>query len=165
MSVASTPREFELKIWINARPRDLFASWVRPDRLARWFQHSARAFARDRPDVDKPEADEGDRYEWRLNHGHRSTGTYLDVRPDEMLVRLSFGGDGDMSTRFHAEPNDGGTMVHLTHHGLPSGDVETYADVKCGWTFYLANLKAFHEHAVDLRERDPQRIRGGAMNI
>lgn len=160
----AVPREFELKIWISAQPRDVYASWVQSDQLARWFQHQARAFAPDRPDADKPEASTGDRYEWRLNHGHRSTGQYLDVRPDELLVRLSFGGDGGMSTEFRAEPSGGGTTVRLTHRGLPPDDVETYVDVKCGWTFYLANLKAFHEHGVDLREHEPERIRGGALN-
>jgi uncharacterized protein YndB with AHSA1/START domain len=165
MSAASTPREFELKIWIGAPPRDVFASWVRSEQLARWFQHMARAFAPERPHEDKHEAAAGDHYEWRLNHGHRSTGRYLDVRPDELLVRLSFGGDSGMSTEFRAEPGAGGTTVHLTHRGLPPDDVETYADVKCGWTFYLANLKAYHEHGVDLREHDADRIRGGAMNV
>jgi uncharacterized protein YndB with AHSA1/START domain len=160
-----TPQEFALKIWINAQPRDLFTSWVRPDQLAQWFQHQARAFSRDAPTLDKPEAATGDHYEWRLNHGHRSTGRFLEVNPDAMLVRFTFGGDSGMTTEFRAEPRDGATLVTLVHRGLPSDDVETHADIKCGWTFYLTNLKAWHEHRVDLREHEPQRIRAGVLNI
>jgi uncharacterized protein YndB with AHSA1/START domain len=165
MTTTNTPQPLELKIWINADPHDIFASWVRADQLAKWFQHTARVIHPDHPSQDKPEASSGDAYEWTLVHGHRSTGKYLDVRPDEMLVHLSFGPDGAMSTEFRAAPSDGGTMVHLTHRGLPPGDVETYADVKAGWTFYLTNLKAFHEHGVDLREHSAERIRAGALNI
>jgi uncharacterized protein YndB with AHSA1/START domain len=160
-----TPGEFELTIWIDAQPRDVFASWVRSDRLAQWFQHKARAFAPDEPHLDKPEAATGDHYEWRLNHGHRSTGRFLDVRPDAMLVRFTFAGDSGMSTELRAEARDGGTLVTLTHCDLPPGDVEAYADIKCGWTFYLTSLKAWHEHRVDLREHDPARIRAGVLNI
>ena len=63
----------------------------------------------------------------------------------------------------------GAAIVHLHAYdpetGRQNDDVETYADVKCGWTFFLTNLKAFHEHGVDLREHAAERIRGGALNI
>ena len=165
MAAESTPRHFALKIWINAQPRDVFASWVRSDELAQWFQHHARAYSPDQPHIDKPEASTGDHYEWLLNHGHRSSGRFLEVRADAMLVRFTFGGDSGMSTELRAEPRDGGTLVMLAHHGLPPGDVESYADIKCGWTFYLTSLKAWHERRTDLREHDPNRIRAGVINI
>ena len=162
---ASTPQSLQLKIWINAQPRDVFESWVRSDQLAQWFQHHARAFSPDQPQIDKPEASTGDQYEWLLNHGHRSIGRYLEVDRERQVVRVSFAGDSGMSTELRAEPRDGGTMVTLTHRELPPGDVETYADIKCGWTFYLTSLKAWHERRADLREHEPARIRAGVLNI
>jgi uncharacterized protein YndB with AHSA1/START domain len=98
-------------------------------------------------------------------HGHRSAGRFLEVDPKHRIVHFTFGGDIGMSTRVEVDPAEGGSLLRLTHVGLPPGDVECYAEVKSGWTFYLTNLKAFLEHQVDLREHSPQRIRDGALNI
>ncbi len=160
-----TPKEFELRIWIAAEPDAVFKCWARADRLSKWFQHTARHFSADNPSENRTEARGGDRYEWGLVHGHRSTGKFLEVDSEKRVVHFTFSGDSGMSTRVQAESADGGSMVRLTHLGLPDADVECYADVKCGWTFYLTSLKAFLEHQVDLRELSPQRIRGGVLNI
>jgi hypothetical protein len=80
-------------------------------------------------------------------------------------VHFTFGGDSGMSTRVQVQPAESGSIVRLTHLGLPPNDVDAYSDTKCGWTFYLTSLKAFLEHGVDLREHEPQRIRNGALNI
>lgn len=160
-----TPREFELCIWISANPGAVFQCWTRAERLTGWFQHTARHFSPDSPSENRTEAGGGDRYEWGLVHGHRSAGKFLEVDSERRVVHFTFGGDSGMSTRVQIEPSDDGSLVRLTHVGLPEGDVECYADVKCGWTFYLTNLKAFLEHQVDLREHSAERIRKGALNI
>ena len=159
------PKEFELRIWINAQPDEVFQCWARAERLSKWFQHTARHFSADNLSENRTEARSGDRYEWSLAHGHRSTGRFLEVHPAKRLVHFTFGGDSGMSTRVQIEPADGGSLVRLTQLALPAEDVECYADVKCGWTFYLSNLMAFLEHQVDLREHSPQRIRDGVLNV
>jgi hypothetical protein len=49
--------------------------------------------------------------------------------------------------------------------GAPLLPLLCYADVKCGGTLHLANLKSFHEGGIDLREHLPERIRAGALNV
>lgn len=160
-----SPSEAELRIWIAADAREVWRSWVDAGLLSKWFQHSARHFSPDTPPVVRAEAATGDRYDWSLAHGHRSLGRFLEVDRERCVVHFSFEGKGGMSTRVEIDRAGGGALVRLKHSGIPAGDFECYADVKCGWTFYLANLKSYHEGGVDLREHLPERIRAGVVNI
>jgi uncharacterized protein YndB with AHSA1/START domain len=152
----------ECRIWISVSPHEVFDSWARAEHLAKWFQRSAKNFSDGR--TIEGLASSGDSYEWKMSHGHVSRGNYLEVQPDK-LVRLTFGHGTGMTFTVRFEPLEGGTLVRLTHENIPDGDVETHVDIKTGWTFFLTNLKAWHEHKVDLREHAPQRIRMGIVNI
>lgn len=160
--IAFDPSRCECRIWINAPLSAVFEGWTRADCLSRWFQHTARNFRGE--STVEGRAATGDRYEWTMSHGHVSRGTYLEVLP-ESLVRLTFGPETGMTFTVHLDERDGGTLVRLTHENIPRDDFEAHADIKSAWTFFLTNLKAWHEHGVDLREHDPARIRAGVSNI
>lgn len=71
-------------------------------------------------------------------------------------MEFSFGNDA-CKVSVHLEETNGTTLLTLRQYEMAT-DEETkmnlYNGCSCGWTFWLANLKAYLEHGILLNERD-----------
>jgi uncharacterized protein YndB with AHSA1/START domain len=140
-------RTIDLSTEIHAAPEAVFRALVEADELVRWFP--TRAESDPRPggafaytfDFGDPEKD------------HLSEGQYREVVPDE---RVSYGWKaplGPTEVEFRLRPSNGGTELRLLHSGW--GDSaeweQSQENHRQGWSFFLANLKAYLEGGEDGR--------------
>ncbi len=112
---------------------EAFALITEPDRLRRWKTVSARVDLR-----------AGGQYRWTVIPGHVAVGTFVEVEPGRRIV-FGWGWEGspdlgpDASTvTITLEPAEGGTWVHLVHHGLTDEQAASHLQ---GWNHFLARLQ------------------------
>ena len=123
----------EQRIKIEARPETVFSFLTDPAKLAMWLgQHVA-------VDV-KP----GGMHRVVIRDGVVMRGEYLEVTPPTRLV-YTFGWEGDgqvigagsTTVSYDLVPDGDGTMLTMTHTGLPEDAVEQHT---MGWDHYMARL-------------------------
>lgn len=117
---------------ISATPEEAFALFSEPERLRRWFALTASVDATVGGDVriapvagsinrgSITELDPGRRFVWTWGWEGQDPG------PGSSMVAVDF------------EPHDDGTLVRLTHSGLPGDQVPGHTD---GWVHYLGRLE------------------------
>jgi uncharacterized protein YndB with AHSA1/START domain len=136
---SSTTIQRDVKI--EADPATVFAFLTDPQRLMRWMGVSATLEPRP-----------GGLYLVDVNSGHIAQGEFKEVLPVSRLA-YSFGWQGNDTVppgssliEIDLEPQNGGTMVHFSHSGLPAHTVPAHAE---GWTHYIGRL------AIAASGRDP----------
>jgi uncharacterized protein YndB with AHSA1/START domain len=124
-------------------PRErVFAAWLDPASLAQWMRPTGITDA-------KVEADArvGGRFRIVMVQGQEKfehTGEYLIIEPP---ARLAFTWISQATDHRRTEvtieflERSGGTELVLTHHRLPSAQVESH---RSGWTDVLRNLQEVH---------------------
>ncbi|MEO1226741.1 MAG: SRPBCC domain-containing protein [Pseudomonadota bacterium] len=126
------PQPFvEKTIWLDAAPEDVFDFFVEPKKLLQWMGVEAEIEARP-----------GGRF--RIVHSAEfvSTGEYVEVdRPRRLVYTIGWEGDDNVpsasgTVQVTLTPDQDGTRLALTHHGLLEGSRE--AD---GWSVYLRRLQ------------------------
>lgn len=98
----------------------------------------------------------GDAYWWEWFDGTIEQGNILTS--GEGFLEFSFG--RDTTVTLESEPVGDGVLVKLSQiQEMRDDELRQRAYVSCiqAWTFFLANLKAYLEHKVDLREKAPTR--------
>ena len=82
-------------------------------------------------------------------------------------IVFPFGSHGEQ-VEVRLRKQGGGTLCELTQSDMRTtaqDKVQMHMGCRQGWTFFLANLKAWLEHGVDLRSHDPKRsYRQGYIN-
>ena len=123
----------EVTQFIAAPPTTVWPYFTDPAAYARWMG----------TDVDL-DASPGGVYSVRMKEGLRAAGEFVELDPPYRLV-FTWGWDHDPlvtpgSTRVEVtlEPADGGTLVRLRHHDLPTA--EACEHHRMGWTQYLNRL-------------------------
>ncbi|MEO9169459.1 MAG: SRPBCC domain-containing protein [Aestuariivirga sp.] len=119
-------------IHIAAQPHIVFDYFTKPDALVRWI--GDRAILDPRPNG-----------EFTLFFDDRCVeGRYLEVDPPRRLV-IAWGRRGSPSfppltstLEVILASENGGTRVHIIHHGLPDIEAALHA---LGWKHYLARLQ------------------------
>ncbi len=124
-------------------PRDrVFAAWLDPASLAQWMRPTGITDA-------KVEADPrvGGKFRIVMVQGQERfehTGEYLIIEPP---ARLAFTWISQATDHRRTEvtieflERSGGTELVLTHHGLPSAQIESH---RSGWTDVLRNFQEVH---------------------
>jgi uncharacterized protein YndB with AHSA1/START domain len=118
---------------IAAPPGAVFRYLTRSDLWARWQGEAA--------DLDpRP----GGRFQVRMRNGDIAEGTFLVVEPDARVV-ISWGWrahprmpPGTTTVDLQLVPDGDGTIVHLTHRGLPPEDLPIH---RAGWDTFVARLE------------------------
>ena len=116
---------------IPATPDEAFALFSEPERLRRWFAVTASIDATVGGDVRiAPVA------------GSINRGSITELDPGRRFVWTwgwegSEAGPGSSTVAVDFEPHDDGTLVRLTHSGLPDDEVAGHTD---GWAHYLGRL-------------------------
>ncbi|MGD8574812.1 MAG: SRPBCC domain-containing protein [Gammaproteobacteria bacterium] len=129
---------------IDATPEDVYAAWVEPELLARWFAPGAM-----RAEVHELDARVGGHFRVTMHESdsdkkHTAFGEFVELdRPNRIAMTWNWETDnGVRDTLLTASftPANGGTLVELLHEKLPSQD-SADSHTK-GWTGCLDNLAA-----------------------
>jgi uncharacterized protein YndB with AHSA1/START domain len=117
---------------IDAPPSTVFRYLTESELWARWQGESAEL-----------EPAPGGRFMVRMAEGQTVEGEYLVVEPDRRIVitwgwqghpRLPPGGS---TVEFELLPDGTGTLVRLTHRGIPADDIPIH---RTGWNVFLPRL-------------------------
>ena len=98
----------------------------------------------------------GDRYNWKWHNWHgKEEGAILKANGTDFL-EFTFANDA-CKVSVQLEQAEGAVLLTLRQFEMAT-DEETkmnlYNGCSCGWTFWLANLKAYLEHGILLNEKD-----------
>jgi uncharacterized protein YndB with AHSA1/START domain len=117
---------------IAASPAVVYAYLTESDKWARWQGIAAQL-------QPKP----GGSFLMSMPGGLQASGRFLELVPEERVV-FTWGWidhpgvpPGSSTVRMDLTPDDDGTLVRLTHSGLPSTELEVHAR---GWHHYLPRL-------------------------
>lgn len=151
-----TFESFTKKIFIRTTPERLYDCWATENGICEWFLSKASFHS---PEGSKRGAGQmievGDQYVWEwYNWDGQETGEILEANGRDHLV-FSFAGSSKVAVDLEKK----GEKVLLTLHQfeIPPDDKSIYnIHVGCsnGWTFWLANLKAYLEHGILLNETE-----------
>ncbi|MDH3892673.1 MAG: SRPBCC domain-containing protein [candidate division Zixibacteria bacterium] len=139
--------QFSMRVVIKAAPSRVYKAWTEGKELAKWFPVKAEFEAR-----------KGGRvyFEW-LGDDKLDT-TVLAVRKNS-LVRFPFGSKGE-KVEVKINKLGRGSICELRQYDMKTTEEMKWSmhmGCRDGWTFFLANLKCYLEHGIDLRTTDPKR--------
>ena len=131
-----------VKKLIRAERAKVFAAWTEPELMRRWFFPEGMSLVSSESDVRV-----GGRFRAAMSDGsntHTVTGTYREIVAGERLAFTHTWEERDpVETLVTVEfmDQDGGTLVTLSHEGLPSES--SRLGHEGGWLGALANLSKF----------------------
>lgn len=148
--------EFTRKIYLKAHLEKVYRCWATEAGLCEWFLRTALFTG---PKGQRRAPGEGiaagDRYAWQwYNWEGTETGTVLAANGTDLL-EYSFAGDSKVQIRLEARGE--AVLLTLRQYNIPTDPESTlniHYGCSNGWTFWLANLKAWLEHGIHLGERD-----------
>jgi uncharacterized protein YndB with AHSA1/START domain len=121
------------EVRIAARPEIVFAFFIDPEKMVRW--KGVRATLESKP---------GGVYRVVLNEKAVATGEYVEITPFTRVV-FTWGWEGHpvvppgaSIVEVDLEPDGEGTLLRLTHRGLPT--VEEAKSHASGWDHFLPRL-------------------------
>lgn len=121
------------EIFIQCRPETLFSFFVDPEKMALWIGRHVLL----EPRI-------GGKFRIDINGAHIAVGEYVELIPHEKIV-MTWGwtnsqllppGSSTVEFRLHAKDN--GTLLVLTHSGLPAAEMPSQLR---GWAHYLVRLQ------------------------
>lgn len=143
---------FVVRVNVDAPIEKLYTLWATRAGIESWFlRMSEYKDAAGLPLKNEEPAQKGHSYRWRWHGwGDETTeeGKILDCNGYNFF-KFSFGKAGDCSVTIKTE--NGYTIVELLQEKVPDDDYGKHTwhvGCKTGWTFYLANLKAFAKEVL-----------------
>jgi uncharacterized protein YndB with AHSA1/START domain len=143
---------FRKRICIDQPLKKVYEAWSTPEQIESWFLEKASYTdnqGHKRP-AEKP-VNEGDSFEWKWhNWDFTETGKILEANGTDR-ISFTFGTGGIVHIDLREEPS--GTMVTLTQEEIPTDEeskLNIFVGCSTGWTFWMANLKAWLEHGITL---------------
>lgn len=131
---------------VAADPVVVYSYFVESDRWVLWQGVDAEVDGRP-----------GGEFTVTMPNGARAAGSFVDLRPGRRVV-FSWGWvghaglpPGSSTVEVDLVPDGEGTLVRLTHRGLPPEELELHA---AGWNRYLPRLVL----AAEGREPEPDRV-------
>jgi len=146
---------FTKKIHIKATVQKLYWCWATEEGICSWFLKNA-IYKRDGNKIVPQEfIKKGDAYTWTWhNWDGQEEGKILEVKKDE-FIRFSFAGSCEVLVTL--EQKEEAVLVSLSQTNIPQDEkskLEIFYGCSNGWTFWLANLKAYLEHGILLNETE-----------
>ncbi len=147
---------FTKKIYIKAPLEKLYWCWATTEGICSWFLRESIYELKDgstRSSADNIQA--GDHYTWRWHNwdGQETGEVVMANGKDE--IEFTFAGKSKVHIKL--TPDSGAILVTLRQYHIPTDEEsKLHIHVGCsnGWTFWLANLKAYLEHGILLHERE-----------
>ncbi|MEN8790277.1 MAG: SRPBCC domain-containing protein [Flavobacteriaceae bacterium] len=147
---------FTKKIYIKAPLEKLYHCWASSEGLCSWFlreaifndkEGTARSFSE--------YIQAGDSYTWRWhNWDGKEEGVVLEANGIDRL-EITFAGKTKVKVKLI--PEKGSVLVVLKQYHIPTDEeskLNIHVGCSNGWTFWLANLKAYLEHGILLHEKE-----------
>jgi uncharacterized protein YndB with AHSA1/START domain len=139
--------QFTLRIFIRKPPSRVFKAWTDAKLITAWFTEKT---------VFEPKKNGRIYFEWLA-------GDKFETRVDSIVknrsVTFPFGGKGEKVTvKFKKDGK--GCVCELRQYAMGTSPKDRWVMHRgCiqGWTFFLANLKSYLEHGIDLRDHDPKK--------
>ncbi|WP_411031647.1 SRPBCC family protein [Spongiimicrobium sp. 3-5] len=147
---------FTKKIYIKASKEKLYWCWGTAAGITSWFLRSA-TYHNSKGNVRDPEEpiQAGDDYTWEWhNWDEKEHNKVLEANGNDTL-EFSFAGSCRVTV--HLEAHGSNTLVTLRQYGIPTDEenkLNIHYGCSNGWTFWLANLKAYLEHGILLNETE-----------
>lgn len=147
---------FTKKIHLKTDMQTVYNAWASSGIVCTWFLREA--VFKDANKVIRAKTEntqKGDTYSWKWhNWDGEEKGTILEANGKDKLV-FSFAGEAKVSVKLTQEENH--TLLILKQSNIPTDDenkFKLYCGCSNGWTFWIANLKAYLEHGILLHETD-----------
>jgi uncharacterized protein YndB with AHSA1/START domain len=143
---------FKKRIFIQKPLNDIYKSWSTKSQIEQWFLEKANYYDKSGK-ARKPNepVQKGGRFVWKWNNWNfEEEGQILNANGSDKLS-FTFGAGGDVHIQLNER--NGATEVILTQDNIPTDDKskkEFFVGCSTGWTFWLANLKAWLEHGITL---------------
>lgn len=143
---------FRKRILISKPIETVYTSWTTQSEIERWFLEKARYFSSEGIKRDPDEqVRQGDSFSWKWNNWEfEEKGNILDANGKD-LISFTFGTGGNVHV--HLKRKNGDTEVILIQDDIPDDEksrMDLFVGCATGWTFWLANLKAWLEHGITL---------------
>lgn len=154
---ALTFDKFTKKIYIKAPKDKLYWCWATKEGIEAWFLRQATYTDNNGAKRSSKEPIQvGDEYVWEWhNWDGKEKGTILKANGTDFL-EFSFA-NNTCKVSVRLEEQKDAVLLTLIQFEMPT-DEETkmniYNGCSCGWTFWLANLKAYLEHGILLNEKE-----------
>ncbi len=152
---ALTFDSFTKKIYIKAPIEKLYWCWATKEGIESWFLRKAEYVTPDGSLRNDELIQVGDIYTWEWhNWNGQEKGSILKANGKDLL-EFSFAEVCKVSVSLEDKGN--AVLVTLKQYEIPTDEktkMQVYNGCSCGWTFWLANLKAFLEHGILLNEKE-----------
>jgi uncharacterized protein YndB with AHSA1/START domain len=133
MTEESDPTVIRREIRIAARPETVFAFFTDPKKYVAWKGKLATL-----------DATPGGLYRVQIDEGNVARGEYVEIDPPRRIV-FTWGWEdasnpvqpGTSTVEIDLVPDGDGTIVRLTHSGLPVAAVTGHTE---GWDYFLPRL-------------------------
>ncbi len=148
--------QFKRIIYINSTVEEIYRKWASQEGMETWFLKKAESFSKDGSKRDVNElAQTGDTYLWEWHNWEgQHRGEVISANGKDEIV-MTFDNSRLTIKVFEGR---GKVCCHLTQDQIPTDDNSKfgiYHGCSCGWTFWLANLKALLEHGITLNDTEP----------
>lgn len=148
--------QFTKKIYIKSSLEKLYWCWATSEGITSWFLSKAEYRDRDgnlrNPDE---EIQAGDTYTWGWhNWDGEENGKVLQANGSD-FVEIIFAEVSKVSVQL--EQHDKAVLLTLKQYEIPTDEksqMNIHFGCSNGWTFWLANLKAYLEHGILLNETE-----------
>ena len=147
---------FTKKIFIKAPMEKLYWCWGTEAGICSWFLRkasytTAKGSKRESASPIQP----GDSYIWEWhNWDGQEEGEILEANGTD-FIEFSFAGDCKVAVSL--ENKEAAVLVTLRQYNIPTDDknkLNIHYGCSNGWTFWLANLKAYLEYGIHLNETE-----------
>lgn len=148
---------FMKKIYIKATLDKLYWCWTTKEGICSWFLRNAEYITPEgKMRNPKEHIQVGDGYTWQWhNWNGKEKGTILRANGTDFF-EFSFAHD-ICKVSVLLEKKKDAVLVTLKQFDMPTDEktkMDVYTGCSCGWTFWLANLKAYLEHGILLNETE-----------
>jgi uncharacterized protein YndB with AHSA1/START domain len=143
---------FKKRIVINKPVREVYLCLATKSRIEKWFLEKADYYDENRGKraSDDP-VQEGDSFSWKWNNwDFEEEGKILNANAKDQ-ISFTFGKGGNVHIQLNEK--NGSTELVLTQDDIPDDEqskMDLFVGCATGWTFWLANLKAWLEHGITL---------------
>ena len=145
---------FTKRIFIDKPIEDVYRCWSTQSLIETWFLEKAEFESDSGPREPDEPIQKGDKFSWKWNNwDFTENGDILEANGKD-AVSFTFGSGGNV--HIHLKQTDGQTEVVLVQDEIPTDDkskMNYYVGCSTGWTFWLANLKAYLEYGITLHAK------------
>jgi uncharacterized protein YndB with AHSA1/START domain len=147
--------KFRKRIHLQKPMAEVYDSWTTKSRIEEWFLEKADYYNREgKTRKPREQVQPGDQFRWKWNNwDFEEKGEILKANGIDR-ISFTFGRGGNVHVELKKKGN--GTELILTQENIPADEKskkELFVGCSTGWTFWLANLKAWLEHVITLHAK------------